>query len=245
MWCRSAPRPSFPRTTSELQRCFATPAALCRRRGRRGVPGRVSIDIAGRTDSAARVTDTPGPGRCRLADDDADAPRVGSTSRRRRGPRSIGPGSSFAGEPDRRPSRPAVSPTYAQGSCYGTNRVVAGAPGRFAGPAAPLLSTARAAQPPGCSPSRSRSHVVRTGRVFRKNRTRGRGDAGTRGRGDAGAGGRGGGGGRAPARHASPSRRLPRRVRLPFQSSPQPGARLGTLLDQAHHVRAHRDTSTG
>src|SRR5450759_3483796 len=44
MWCRSAPRPSFPRTPIELHRCFATPAvaALCRRRGRRGVPGRVS-----------------------------------------------------------------------------------------------------------------------------------------------------------------------------------------------------------
>jgi hypothetical protein len=89
----SAPRPSFPRTPIELQRCFATPAALCRRRGRRGVSGRVSLDIAGRTDSAARVTDTPRPGRCRLADY-ADAPRVSSRSRRRRGPRSIGPGPS-------------------------------------------------------------------------------------------------------------------------------------------------------
>src|SRR5450759_4897066 len=97
---------------------------------------------------------------------------------RLRVPESDRRGASLAGEPDRRPSRPAVSPTYAQGSCYGTNRVVAGAPGRFAGPAAPLLSTTRAAQPPGCSPSRSRSHVVRTGRVFRKNRTRGRGGGG-------------------------------------------------------------------
>jgi len=40
---------------------------------------------------------------------------VGSTSRRRRGPRSIGPGSSFAGEPDRRPSRPDRRPFAARG----------------------------------------------------------------------------------------------------------------------------------
>src|SRR5450759_2135089 len=83
-------------------------------------------------------------------------------------------GASLAGDPDRRPSRPVVSPIYAQGSWYGTNRVVAGAPGRFTGPATPLLSTTRAAQPPGSDPSHSRSHVVRTGRVFRKNGTRGR-----------------------------------------------------------------------
>src|SRR5665811_1986833 len=82
-------------------------------------------------------------------------------------------GASLAGEPDRRPSRPdrspsrpVVSPIYAQGSYYGMNRVVASAPGRFTGPATPLLSTTRAAQPPGRDPSRSRSHVVRTGRVF-------------------------------------------------------------------------------
>src|SRR5450756_230780 len=56
---------------------------------------------------------------------------------------------SLAGEPDRRRSRPVVSPTYAQGSYYGTNRVVINAPGRLTGPAAPLLSTTRAAQPPG------------------------------------------------------------------------------------------------
>src|SRR5665811_391022 len=55
-------------------------------------------------------------------------------------------------QPDWRPSRPAVSPSYAQGSWYGTNRVVASAPGRLAGPAAPLLSTTRAAQPPGTRP---------------------------------------------------------------------------------------------
>jgi len=47
------------------------------------------------------------------------------------------------------PSRPVVSPTYAQGSCYGTNRVIAGAPGRLTGPATPLLSTARAAHSSG------------------------------------------------------------------------------------------------
>jgi len=92
MWCRSVLRPSFPRTPIELQQCFATPAALCRRRGRRGVSGRVSLDIAGRTVPAARVADTPRPGRCQLADD-ADAPRAGSRSQRRRGPCSIGPGS--------------------------------------------------------------------------------------------------------------------------------------------------------
>jgi hypothetical protein len=106
-------------------------------------------------------------------------------------------GASLAGEPDRRPSRPVVSPTYAQGSCYGTNRVVASAPGLLMGPATPLLSTTRAAQPSGRDPSRSRCSVVRTGRVSRKKRgrgdagTRGRGDAGTRGRGDAGTRGRG------------------------------------------------------
>src|SRR5450759_1557248 len=81
-----------------------------------------------------------------------------------------------------------VSPTYAQGSSYGTNRVVLSAPGRLAGPAAPLVSTTRAAQPPGRGPSRSRSPAARTGRVFRKNRPRGAGRedgdarAGTRGR---------------------------------------------------------------
>jgi hypothetical protein len=69
-----------------------------------------------------------------------------------------------------RPSWPVVSPAYAQGSYYGTNRGVAGAPGRLTGPASPLLSTTRAAQPSGRDRRRSRSHVVRTGRVFRKNR---------------------------------------------------------------------------
>jgi hypothetical protein len=53
---------------------------------------------------------------------------------------------------DRRASRPVVSPSYAQGSWYGTNRVVAGAPGRFAGPAAPLLSTEPGSPAPGTRP---------------------------------------------------------------------------------------------
>jgi hypothetical protein len=124
--------------------------------------------------TAARVADAPRPGRCWLADD-AGAPRAGS----------IGPGPSLAGKPDRRasrpdrrPSRPVVSPTYAQGSYYGTNRVVANASGHLTSPAAPLLSTTRAAQPSGRNRCRSRSSVVRTGRVFRKNRPRGRGGAG-------------------------------------------------------------------
>ena len=51
-----------------------------------------------------------------------------------------------------RPGRPArpragVSPTYAQGSSYGTKRVVVGRPGRHSGPAESLLSTTRAAPP--------------------------------------------------------------------------------------------------
>ena len=94
-------------------------------------------------------------------------PRVPAQDRR---------GASLAGEPDRRPSRPVVSPIYAQGSYYGTNRVVASAPGHLTSPAAPLLSTERAAQPPGRDRRRSRCSVARTGRVSRKNRTRGRGD---------------------------------------------------------------------
>jgi len=71
------------------------------------------------------------------------------------------------------PSRPVVSPTYAQGSCYWTNRVVVSAPGRFTGPAAPFLSTTRAARPSGRDRRRSRSSIARTGRVSRKNGTRG------------------------------------------------------------------------
>jgi len=82
------------------------------------------------------------------------------------------------GLPDRRRSRPVVSPAYAQGACYGTNRAVAAAPWRHAGPPAPLLSTTRAAPPSGCHLRRPRSSIARTGRVFRKNRTRGRPRAG-------------------------------------------------------------------
>jgi hypothetical protein len=152
-------------------------------------------------------------------------------------------GASLAGEPDRRPSRPVrrpsrpvVSPTYAQGSWYGTNRVMASAPGHLTSPAAPLLSTERAAQPSGRSPSRSRSHVVRTGRVFRKNRTRGRGG------GDAGAGAGAGQRQRVTRRHLDAYLdefvfRSNRRHNL--------AVAFGTLLDQAHHVRAHRDTGPG
>ena len=57
------------------------------------------------------------------------------------------------------PSRPVVSPTYAQDSCYGTNRVIAGAPGRLTGPATPLLGTARAAHSAG--PARRRLATFR------------------------------------------------------------------------------------
>ena len=77
-------------------------------------------------------------------------------------------------------SRPLVSPTYAQGSYYGTRRVVSGAPGRLAGPATRLQSTTRAARPSGRDHRGSRSSVARTGRVSRYNRARGRSGAGAR-----------------------------------------------------------------
>ena len=139
--------------------------------------------VSGRTASAARGADRATPDRCPARRLRECAVVADTRSRRRRGPCSTGPGPSVAGGParrssrpdrtpsrlDRRTSRPVVSPTYAQGSCYGTNRVVAGAPGRLTGPAAPLLSTARATQPPGRDPSRLGSSVPRTGRVFRKN----------------------------------------------------------------------------
>ena len=50
--------------------------------------------------------------------------------------------------PSSRPEEdaPLVSPAYAQGSCYATNRVVTDAPGRPAGPAAPPPSTAEEAE---------------------------------------------------------------------------------------------------
>src|SRR5674476_257478 len=82
------------------------------------------------------------------------------------------------GQPNRRRSRPVVYPAYAQGSCYGTNRSVAAAPGRQSGPPALLLSTTRAAPPSGYHFRRPRSSIARTGRVFRKNRARGRPRAG-------------------------------------------------------------------
>jgi hypothetical protein len=149
--------------------------ALCHRGAPRGVPGLVSP--AGRLPLPAAQT-AQRLIAARLADY-ASAPRGGyqvSTTARtvlnrtrtvsgwRARPRSS--------RPERRPSRPVVSPTYAQDSYYGTNRVVASAPGRFTGPAAPVLSTAREAQSPGHDRRRSRSSVPRTGRVFRKNGTR-------------------------------------------------------------------------
>jgi len=99
MWCRSAPRPSFPRTPSELQQCFRLPRRQWQRfaADEAGEAYRADCPLTspdGRFPpplTAARVADTPRPGRCRLADY-ADAPRAGSRSRRRRGPRSIGPG---------------------------------------------------------------------------------------------------------------------------------------------------------
>ena len=181
--CRSAPRSSFRRTPIELQRCFATPAALCRQRGWRGLPGRVSpagrlpapasrtrqgLVAAGSPTTRVRLVRVP-----RLADGGDRAP----SDQDHRGASLAGSSDRRASRPDRRPSRPVVSPTYAQGSYYGTNRVVVSAPGRFTGPAAPLLSTTRAARPSGRDRRRSRSSVVRTGSVSRKNRTRG-----TRGR---------------------------------------------------------------
>jgi hypothetical protein len=135
-------------------------------------------------------------------------------------------GALLAGESDRRPSRPVVSPIYAQGSYYGTNRVVASAPGRFTGPAAPLLSSTRVAQPPGGDPSRAGSHVVRTGRVSQKNRTRGRGGAGAathargrgRGRVDGRPGSRAGGrtGREARRRRPPPARAAPKALPGPL-----------------------------
>ena len=149
----------------------------CHRGGLRGVSGRVSP--AGRlaTASAARAADTPRPRRCRLTDSAGrGAPRAGTASRRRRGPGSIGLGPSrFVSGRRARPetiSRPLVCPTYAQGSYYGTKQVLGGAPGRLTGPAAPRLSTTRAAQNPGRDRRRSRSSAARTGRVCRNNRTR-------------------------------------------------------------------------
>jgi hypothetical protein len=142
-------------------------------------------------------------------------------------------GSSLAGEPDRRPSRRVVSPAYAQGSYYGTNRVVASAPGRFTGPAAPLLSTARAAQPSGRDRRRSRSSVVRTGRVSRKNPARG-GRGPGRGGPDAGRGTRHG------ARHGDCGARVAV-VRGPA-SAEEPDARRAANRVMVAWARAGRRT---
>ena len=174
-------------------------AALCRRRGRRGVSGRVSPTgrlplPAPRTRQRLAAAGSPTMSRRRgCSSRGFQVSTAAGTALHRtrivtvrhwlesptgelRGP--SGEPDRRPSRPDRRPSRPVVSPTYAQGSCYGTNRVVASAPGRFAGPAAPLLSTTRAAQPPGRDPSRSRCSVARTGRVSRKNGARGREGAG-------------------------------------------------------------------
>jgi Transposase zinc-ribbon domain len=180
-----------PRTPLELQRRFGTEEACqaylaewrlpdgfrCPRRGHaRAWP------LPGSPTTRVRLAWVPGldDGGDRAPSDQAHrgAPAAGVPDRRPSRP------DRRPSRPDRRPSRPVVSPTYAQGSCYGTNRVVAGAPGRLTGPAAPLPSMTRAAQPPGGDPRRSRSSIARTGRVSRKNRTTGRGDAraGVRGR---------------------------------------------------------------
>ncbi len=146
---------------------FPPPAS----RIRQGLVAAGGADYPGAPRAGSRLSDLDDGGDRAPSDQDhRGAPAAGAPDRR-------------PSRPDRSPSRPVVSPTYAQGSYYGTNRVVASAPGRFTGPATPLLSTARAAQPLGRDPRRSRSSVARTGRVSRKNRARGRG----------------GGGGRAPA----------------------------------------------
>jgi len=45
-----------------------------------------------------------------------------------------------------------VSPVYAHGSCYATNRVLIDARWVLSGPAVPFLSTTRAARPRVCNP---------------------------------------------------------------------------------------------
>jgi len=78
------------------------------------------------------------------------------------------------------PSRPVVSPTYAQGSCYGRIESSPALPG--ASRVRPRRSWARRAQPTPRDPpaAASRPSVARTGRVsrnrraFPKNRMRGR-----------------------------------------------------------------------
>jgi hypothetical protein len=200
MGCQSVPRSSFSRTPIELQRCFATPAALCRRRGLRSVSGPVSragrfpspasrtrqgLVAAGLPTTRVRLVRVPGldDGGDR-APSDQDHRWLESPTGDLRGPRFL-----RATHRVRTTGRNESSPAL---------------PRSFTGPAVPLLSTARAAEPSGRDRRGSRSSVVRTGRVSRKNGTRGREGASAR----------------APARHASPSRRLRRRVRLPLQSSP-------------------------
>jgi hypothetical protein len=225
---RSAPRPSFPRTPLELQRCFATPAALCRRRGRRGVSGRVSRDIAGRTDSAARVADTPRPGRCRrrgLRGCPSCGNQVSTTAGTaiHRTRTVIG----WRARPETFAARPETLAACGF-SDLRAGFVLRDESGRRQRSRAPHGSGRAAPEHDAGSPA-VRTRLPRLAILRSTNWARiseepaaGRG---VRGRGDGDAG-TGCGDGTAPARHASSSRRLPRRVRLPLQSSPQPVGRL-------------------
>jgi hypothetical protein len=164
------------------QRCFATEEACeaylagCRppdgfRGPRRGQP-KVRSPPARRV---AAGSPTPRVGLVRVLRLDDGGDRAPSDSDHR--------GASLAGGPDRRPSRPLVSPTYAQGSYYGTNRLVAGAPGRLTGPAASLLSTTRAAQLSGRDRRRSRSsRSTNRARISEQSDARAGREGGTRGR---------------------------------------------------------------
>ena len=125
-------------------------------------------------------------------------------------------GPSVAGAPDRRPPRPdrgpprpLVSPTQAQGSYQGTNRVVIGAPKRLAGLAAPRLSTRRAAQSPGRDRRCWRSSTARTWRVSRN------------------CPGRRGGCSVEPRRPTGPGRRAAGTGRFHLNSHPETGMRAG------------------
>jgi hypothetical protein len=103
--------------------------------------------------------DSPPHGRAEAAthpsrlrrDSPRDPPRLGAAT--------IARPPSFSDVVSSRPEEdaPLVSAAYAQGSCYGTNRVVTGAPGRLAGPAAPPPSTAREAESTGHTLRRPRS----------------------------------------------------------------------------------------
>jgi hypothetical protein len=206
MWCRSAPRPSFPRTPIELQQCFRLP----RRQWQR-----FAADEAGEAYlaecrppdgsrcplTAARVADTPRPGRCRLADY-ADAPPAGSRSRRRRGPCSTGPGPSrcvigWRARPETFAARPETFAARGFSDLRAgfvlrdesSRRQRSRAP-HGSGHAAPehdAGSPALGTRPQPLEMLRSTNWA----RISEEAGTRGRGDAGTRGRGDAGTRGRG------------------------------------------------------